>query len=230
VRVNCYQHPEREATAYCRTCGRALCAADQREIYGVVYCQECIARQLQGAGVTPPAPGWNPEVAPGSPLPPLGSLPPLPGTPPFPPPVHGSPHPGVALALGLIPGVGAIYNGQYFKAVLQVVVFAVLIELSNGNFLGPMFGIGTAAFYFYMVLDSCRTARALQYGQPVEEIPGFGQVHFNAPLGAMVLIGLGTLGLLKSMGVFEWGSSRLFGPAVLIALGVYLLQRQRTRV
>ena len=226
--MNCYQHPDREATAYCRTCGRALCAADQREIYGVVYCQECIARQLQGAGVLLPPVG-NP-VTPGSGLPPLGDMPPLPGAPPYPPLLHGVPHPGVALALGLIPGVGAIYNGQYFKAVLQVVVFAVLIQLASGNFLEVMFGIGTAVFYFYMVLDSYRTARALQFGQPVEEVPGFGQVHFNAPLGAMVLIGLGTLGMLKSLGIFEWGSSRLFGPAMLIALGVYLLQRQRTRV
>ena len=226
--MNCYQHPERDATAYCRTCGRARCAADQREIYGVVYCQECIARQLQGAGVLPPPVG-NP-VTPGSGLPPLGDMPPLPGAPPYPPLLHGVPHPGVALALGLIPGVGAIYNGQYFKAVLQVVVFAVLIQFASGNFLEVMFGIGTAAFYFYMVLDSYRTARALQFGQPVEEVPGFGQVHFNAPLGAMVLIALGTLGMLKSLGIFEWGSSRLFGPAMLIALGVYLLQRQRTRV
>ncbi|MGH9412798.1 MAG: B-box zinc finger protein, partial [Terriglobales bacterium] len=29
--MNCYLHPGREATAYCRSCGRPLCADDQRE-------------------------------------------------------------------------------------------------------------------------------------------------------------------------------------------------------
>ena len=37
------------------------------------------------------------------------------------------PNPGLALFLGLIPGVGAIYNGQIVKAMVQVLIFGSLI-------------------------------------------------------------------------------------------------------
>ena len=39
--------------------------------------------------------------------------------------------PGVALALGFIPGVGAIYNGQIAKAFVQVLIFGSLIALGD---------------------------------------------------------------------------------------------------
>ena len=67
--------------------------------------------------------------------------------------------PGLALALGFIPGVGAIYNGQFMKAIVQVLIFGSIIGLSD-RMPGPMdaiFGMGAAAFYFYMVIDSYRT-------------------------------------------------------------------------
>ena len=42
----------------------------------------------------------------------------------------GTPHPMLAALLGFIPGVGAMYNGQYAKAIAHVVIFAVLASLS----------------------------------------------------------------------------------------------------
>ena len=38
----------------------------------------------------------------------------------------GGPNPSVAAVLGLIPGVGAMYNGQYFKGLIHVVIFVVI--------------------------------------------------------------------------------------------------------
>lgn len=207
--MNCYLHPERTATAYCRTCGRPLCQEDQREIYGVVYCQECVTRQ------------WSSSSTGGAyaPPPPSGSI-------PVPP---GAPSPGVALALGFIPGVGAIYNGQYFKAFLHVVIFGFLIAMSNGP-LGALFGIGIAAFYFYMVIDSFRTARAICLGQPVEDFPGLGTIQFNAPIGAIILIGVGVLLLLHSLGWMGFDFLRYVWPIFLIVLGLLLLQKHQNRV
>ena len=43
----------------------------------------------------------------------------------FPPVASASaPNPGLAALLGLIPGVGAMYNGQYAKGVIHLIVFA----------------------------------------------------------------------------------------------------------
>lgn len=216
----CYFHAEREATAYCRTCGRALCAEDQRNIYGVIYCQECLARGAQR--VAPPAaqlgapPLWGGESGPS------GGGPGEPG-------LGHIPSPGIALLLGFIPGVGAIYNGQYVKAFVQVVIWAFLIAMAaNGDGLvQPFFGVGIAVFYFYMIIDSYRTAKQMEAGLPVSDVWSRGQAPVNAPVAAIVLIVIGGIFLLRSLGFFFYDFSRFFWPVLLIAVGVYLLLRER---
>ena len=76
--------------------------------------------------------------------------------------LSGGASPGIALALGFIPGVGAIYNGQVIKGMIQVLLFGTLIAMSNrvGGPYDVIFGWGAAAFYFYMVIDSFQTAKA----------------------------------------------------------------------
>ena len=41
--------------------------------------------------------------------------------------------PGLAFLLGFIPGVGAIYNGQYVKGLIHVVVMGVLISIVSND-------------------------------------------------------------------------------------------------
>ena len=43
----------------------------------------------------------------------------------------GGPNPVAAAVLGLIPGVGAMYNGQFFKGLIHVVIFAVLVSITT---------------------------------------------------------------------------------------------------
>lgn len=142
--------------------------------------------------------------------------------------VGTGPSPGVALALGFIPGVGAIYNGQITKAIMQVLIFGSLVALSD-RVHGPMdtiFGLGASAFYCYMVIDSFQTARAKMSGKPVPEWFGFGELKVNAPIGAALLIGLGVLFLLDNLGVPVINQIGRFWPVVLIAAGLLLLQRR----
>jgi len=138
------------------------------------------------------------------------------------------PSPGVGLALGFIPGVGAIYNGQVVKAMIQVLIFGSLIALSDkvGSPMDTIFGLGAAAFYFYMVIDSYQTARAKQLGQPVPEWFGLGDMKMNAPIGAALLIGLGALFLLDNLGIPVFYHLGKYWPVLLIVIGVLLLQRR----
>src|SRR5690348_2499806 len=54
-------------------------------------------------------------------------------------PLHGSGRPGVAFALGLIPGLGAVYNGEYIKAMVHVAVFGSLVAAqSSGDIPGAV--------------------------------------------------------------------------------------------
>lgn len=150
-----------------------------------------------------------------SPLPPWGGL----GT---------GTSPGWALALGFIPGVGAIYNGQVVKAFVQVLIFGSLIALGDRvhGGLDTVFGLAAAAFYFYMVIDSYQTARAKSVGKAVPEWFGMSEMKFNAPLGAVVLIALGVLFLLDNLGIAVFSQVSRFWPVLLIVLGLLLLQRR----
>ena len=56
----------------------------------------------------------------------------------------GGPSPGFAFLLGLIPGVGAIYNGQYAKGLIHVVILGLLISITSSGAAGdlePLFGL-----------------------------------------------------------------------------------------
>lgn len=75
---------------------------------------------------------------------------------------EGTPSPIAAFWLGLIPGVGAIYNGEYFKAFVNVMIFGFLISLGKNEGIEDfetLFHLLTAAFFFYMPLEAYHTAR-----------------------------------------------------------------------
>ena len=82
----------------------------------------------------------------------------LPGAPP---PVSGS-SPGLAALLGFIPGVGAMYNGEYTKGFIHVLIFASLIWATDH--VNDLFGLGIAAFVLYMPIEAYQTAKAKLMG------------------------------------------------------------------
>src|SRR5215831_11663428 len=121
--MNCQNHAELPATAFCRTCGKPLCDQCRRDAYGTVYCAEHLPAPA-------PPPPQNPAGAPPPPYTP-------PYTAPVPPPpagrVYADVSPGLALFLGFIPGVGAIYNGQYAKGILHAVIWGVLMSIADSH-------------------------------------------------------------------------------------------------
>jgi hypothetical protein len=56
----------------------------------------------------------------------------------------------------LIPGMGAIYNNEYLKAVTYFAVFASLIMM--GNHFDGIFGFGAFVFIVFTMFDAYRTA------------------------------------------------------------------------
>jgi TM2 domain-containing membrane protein YozV len=286
--MNCINHPDVPVAAYCQNCGKRLCQECVRSVGGVVYCEACLAARLN----TPP--GTIPAGAKGQ----YVGLPPLDG-----------PNPGLALGLGFIPGVGAMYNGQFVKGTVHVLIFALLCSVAAHQ---DFFGFLIPFWIAYQVFDAYQTAKARRDGTPLPNpfglndlghrlglqahpenpqtppyaapfsggpaagpgapgpgtsytttpppytpaggaydpsapVSGFvdpnnpaaGQGlpyiptqgtfgHAGVPVGAVVLIGLGTLFLLSSLGIFrdEWlGRS---WPLILVGIGIYLIV-QRTR-
>lgn len=276
--MQCINHPEVAASAFCQNCGKALCPqCTERTSTGQVFCASCrAATSAQGF----PAQGF-----PG----PVGY-----------PPVASVPNPNLAAFLGLFPGVGAMYNGQFFKGMVHVVIFAVLVTLTDRY---NIVGIFVAAWILYQSFEAFHTARARRDGLPLPDpfglnelgnwlnfgthtqaqpgaqpgvppaaapgtaqpwppqppagsaadAPPFNEPYTgsapanpagippnpwadpgiyppapplapqrNLPIGAVVLIALGILFLLQSMG-FVAGIMRFSWPLLLIGLGVWLI-------
>jgi hypothetical protein len=144
--MNCANHPDRDRAAFCQNCGKPLCTECIRNVGTSIFCEPCFMART--AGAVPPA-GYG-----------YGGVPPV-----VPPTAPGEPNPGIAALLGFIPGVGAVYNGQYAKGMVHLIVFALLASLAgdmHGIF--PLFVFGWAA---YMVIEAHHTARARRDGTPL---------------------------------------------------------------
>ena len=139
-------------------------------------------------------------------------------------------HPGTALALGFIPGLGAVYNGEYVKALIHVAVFAGIIAALSSDLPGELdafLGIALGCFYCYMPIEAYRTAKARQSGQP--QPPDLVQSEGHKPIGAIILIGLGVLFLLANFHLLarDWFSKAW--PVGLILLGAWILMDRMKR-
>jgi len=231
--MNCATHNNVAAVAYCRTCGKPLCAVCARDVRGTKFCEQCLADRVGDAlPLTPP--------------------PPVPGAPN---PAERLPSPGLAAVLGFIPGVGAMYNGQFMKGFVHVMAFVCLIWMADrfGPIMVPVF----FAYFFYLVFDAYKTAHALELGQAVPDPFGFERMfgptpqpmaghatsanisemtasvtpetpprlRNSVPTGAVILIVLGLIFLLHTVGLFEFGIDR-FWPVILIGFGGWLFARR----
>ena len=202
--IMCANHPDLPVASFCRVCGKPLCTACRRPVGGTVFCAE----HAPPVPVTPPPVNDNPYTAP---LPPRN---PLSGT-----------SPALAFLLGFIPGVGAIYNGQYAKGLVHAVIFGLLVTaVAHVHGFEPLFGILIAVFIFYMALEAFHTARKREAGEPVEEFSSFaGPADAGFPTGAVVLIGLGLLLLLNTLDLISMETLVRFWPVGLILIGAYML-------
>lgn len=142
--------------------------------------------------------------------------------------------PGLAFALGWIPGVGAIYNGQYLKGLIHAVIFGLLISLTNSadNTSGqPLLVMMLVGFVFYMPFEAYHTAKKRQMGVRTEEWSSLlSQTRYTgrAPIGPVLLILIGVLFLLDSLHVLEFREVGRFWPVILIVVGAYMLYSRVT--
>jgi len=225
--MNCANHPAVTNVAFCRTCGKPLCANCTRDVQGVIYCETCLAERLHGVQpqpVTPP-----PGATPG----------------PVYVPTSG-PNAALAGLLSICPGLGTVYCGQYVKGFAYMGIFVFLL-LGIIHVSGLIFGLTLGFFYAYQCIDAVRTAHAIQLGLPIpdplalNQTFGPGDPSYPAgstpanvtqeaakiPTGAVILIALGILFLLETAGwLGDFGVDKLW-PLILIGLGVWLFAKRQ---
>ncbi len=310
--MNCANHPERTATAFCQNCGKPLCPECIRGADGLLLCEPCLLSRASAAGAggfaagasaaaafAPGSPASGPAWSTASSTPPVaaGAWQPVtqpgmrPGAPAGYAPVGGNAQtsPGLAALLGFIPGVGAMYNGQFVKALLHVIIFIVLIGTTEHL---PLVGILIGAWVFYQVFDAAQTASARRDGRPLPDpfgildmsqrlgpqqpidpptpfagppagsyqaapppfaasqpgqaasrpqpsgpayapmqaVPYTPPQRRGEPVGAIVLIAVGLLFLLSTLGVLDVDWIWRGWPVLVLLLGVWLLFRRATAV
>jgi hypothetical protein len=142
--------------------------------------------------------------------------------------VGAGPSPGLAAVIGWIPGLGPVYNGEYMKALVYLLIFVAFIGALNsdlGDPAEPILGLMLTAFMVFTSIDSYRTAKARRLGQaPPVKIEEFTK---GRPVGPVILIGLGVLFLLNQFHLFPMRLIFRHGwPLFLIAVGVWLLWRR----
>jgi len=205
---------------YCRACGKALDQSSVRTAGGTIYCQEHLPMDTAQGAASPytasssgygsgsgygSAPSSNAAVA------------------------NPEVSPGLAFILGWIPGVGAIYNGQYIKGLIHVAIIGLTISIlssrDSGNFT-PLIALLLAAFWFYMPFEAYHTAKYRRSGQAVDQVSSLVPMGGGAskfPAAPVILIALGSVLLLDNLGLLDLGRALRYWPALLIVAGVYML-------
>ena len=123
----------------------------------------------------------------------------------------------------LIPGMGAVYNSEYLKALTFFAVFASLVML--GDKVHGIFGFSSAVFLVYTIFDAYRSAelrvrQRLEPGKISQESP---QRDLTIMGWGMFLVVLGVLFMLQNI-IPYYFLDRLW-PLLFVLLGVYLVYR-----
>jgi len=219
---------EARIIGYCRMCGKALQENEATATEGTLYCAEH-APMAQSTGAASPPPLGQESPPPYTAPPFHAAASPYATSPPPLPRADSHVSPGLAFALGFIPGVGAVYNGQYAKGLLHVVIFGSIISiLSSGAARGfePLFGLMIPTFVFYMAFEAYHTAKKRREGEEVDEFSGLVRARgarSRFPVAPVLLIAFGILFLLDNLDLLRIGRLLRYWPALLIGLGLYLL-------
>lgn len=150
--MECVNHAGKPATIFCQNCGKPFCndcvtAGSLRTMPGGQIICESCIAQWQNLHA------------------------------PFAAPIASGPNPAAAAILGFIPGVGAMYNAQYVKALFHVAIFVGIIALTSHY---DYFGFFIPAWILYQVFEAYHVAKARRDGTPVPDPLGLNNLGFGA--------------------------------------------------
>ena len=224
--MQCSRHPETAATAYCTNCGIAICSDCQHTFDSRVICSNC-AVQLSSSALPQPS---------------QSSVEPVIETQSSEGVRESTPHsnistneeypycpPGVCFVLGLVPGVGAVCNGEYVKAFFQVLVFGTLVSIANSGEAGqssPMLVILAIALYLYMPLEAYHVSKKRTLAlKGIRVMTPFDRFRFSEIWSGVLAVGLGSMFLVDQ---YVPGTIHFLlrgWPLLLIGIGAYNLLR-----
>ena len=202
--MNCANHADVENTAFCIKCGKPLCAQCARQVQSSVYCENCLAENMNAK---------TEKKAPRK---------------------AGGTSPEAAFFLGIIPGVGAIYNAEFFKAAFHVLIFATLVTIADNARSGEgLLHLLAFLFFVYMPFEAFYTAKkrklaleGIDLETPFDRINDqMNQVKDKELWGGIALVVIGALFLLDNFEILHLYEIMKLWPVLLILGGVFLIRR-----
>jgi TM2 domain-containing membrane protein YozV len=125
----------------------------------------------------------------------------------------------------ILPGLGAVYNRQNFKALVHFVAVVGLFQFRHLHIASGLFGLAGVACYVYSIVDAYRTAQRIAEGESPEadESRFKRQLAKRAPTLGLILIVAGVLLVIQILRPLDFITSARLLPVALIILGGYLL-------
>ncbi len=132
-----------------------------------------------------------------------------------------SPNPVISFFLAFVPGLGAVYNGEYMKAIMQFLIFCCLIIAADMSGLF-IFGLGAALYYFYTIIDAYRSANKIRL-MGENEIKKEKESKYAGIGRGLTLVVIGLFFFLKNLGWLSFKFIGVYWPLILIAIGGYII-------
>jgi hypothetical protein len=133
-------------------------------------------------------------------------------------------NPSLAAFLAIFPGMGAIYNGNIIKGITYMVIFAVLIVLTD-NANDPdavVFGLMIAGFFIFQVLDSYNEASRINRNSLAEENPA-GQKEDLSLFASITVLVIGIIFQMANFDLLTYRQVTRLWPLVLIIFGIKIV-------
>jgi hypothetical protein len=123
------------------------------------------------------------------------------------------------------PGTGSLYNREYIKGILYMLIFAGLVTLQTHGDGQPFKALIMAGFYIFQVIDAIQVAKGINQKALTGEAAAKGGEDFSLAIktgsifwGAALII-LGAIFLLGNFEVIDYDKMWRFWPVLVIGLG-----------
>jgi len=133
----------------------------------------------------------------------------------------------------IVPGTGTLYNSQYLKGILFIIIFAGLVTVQTHGGGQPFMGLLLAGFYFFQIIEAVQTAKSINRQEllesEAEKEPSVEKelLKIGAPSGSVfwgiVLIVLGGIFLLGNFDIINYDRIWDFWPILVIVVGLKLI-------
>lgn len=136
--------------------------------------------------------------------------------------------PVLAAVLSIIfPGAGSLYNGDFGRGIVFIIIFAGLVTLQTRSHVQPFAALLLAGFYFFQIFDAVHQARMINLASSGEEVEEIKAPARPEPRGSIfwgiLMMALGLVFLLANFEIILYENIFDFWPVIIIVIGLKLI-------